>query len=128
MRSRQLPILIATLCIGGGLLLAVQSPVHPVEAGSSAKARGAELFATRGCAHCHGDHGIGGGIGPDLQNVRKRMNSHAMQLQIHDGGKGMPDYGDELSSAQIDDLIAYLRSKRKPVPATPPASAAHPAQ
>jgi mono/diheme cytochrome c family protein len=127
MRRSQLPIFIATLCIGGGLLLAMRAPIQPVEAGSSAKARGAELFATRGCSHCHGDHGIGGGIGPDLKDVRKRMSKDAMRTQIHDGGKGMPDYGDELSSAQIDDLIAYLRSKRKPVPAAT-AAATHPAQ
>jgi len=37
-----------------------------------------------------------------------------MVVQIHNGGKEMPAFGDQLSKAQIDDLVAYLRSKRKP--------------
>jgi len=98
----------------------------PVAANSKAKARGAEVFATHGCAHCHGPAGVGGIKGPDLQLVRKRMNKEQIRHQIHDGGKSMPAYGDMLTSPQINDLIAYLRAKRKVIvvaakpPATPP--------
>jgi mono/diheme cytochrome c family protein len=101
-----------------------------VSAGSKAKARGAELFATRGCAHCHGPAGVGGSEGPDLQLVRKRLNKAQITTQIHNGGKSMPAFGDELSSAQIDDLVAFLRAKRKVIvvapkpPAETPSSAA----
>ena len=106
-------------------------PSVSVSAGSKAKARGAELFATNGCAHCHGPAGVGGSKGPDLQLVRKRMKKAQIAKQVHDGGKSMPAYGDMLSSAQIDDLIAYLRAKRKvivvlPKPVAPvPAAAAN---
>ena len=96
-------------------------PGKSVSAGSSAKARGAELFATKGCAHCHGDAGIGGNLGPDLQLVRKRMNAAAITKQIRDGGLAMPAFGTQLDEQQLNDLVAYLRTKRKlvVVPAKP---------
>jgi mono/diheme cytochrome c family protein len=107
-------------------VIAVQ-PVPAVSAGSKAKMRGKELFAAQGCSHCHGPAGVGGAEGPDLQLVRKRMKKAQIAQQIHDGGKSMPAYGDLLSEAQISDLVAYLRAKRKliPVPLKPaPASPA----
>ena len=102
-------------------LIAVLCPREHVAAGSSAAARGADLFNSKGCAHCHGPAGVGGTIGPDLQLVRKRLDAHAIAQQIHDGGKAMPAFGDSLTAAEIDDLVAYLRQKRKfvQVPAPP---------
>jgi mono/diheme cytochrome c family protein len=96
-------------------------PDWTVSAGSSAKARGAELFADKGCAHCHGTAGVGGGLGPDLQLVRKRMDAATLTKQIHDGGMGMPAFGNQLDEQQLKDLVAYLRAKRKfvVVPAEP---------
>jgi mono/diheme cytochrome c family protein len=99
---------------GAGLLLAgLFVPAAKVSAGSTPAARGAELFASKGCAHCHGPAGIGGEIGPDLQMVRKRMTASAMVKQISDGGQAMPAFRDSLSTEEIDDLVAYLRAKRK---------------
>ena len=90
---------------------------------SNARNRGAELFATRGCAHCHGAAGVGGGRGPDLQEVRKRLKASQIATQIHDGGKSMPPYGDDLTPAELNDLVEYLRAKRKFIaPAPPPAN------
>jgi mono/diheme cytochrome c family protein len=43
------------------------------------------------------------------------MTAAAIAKQIHDGGQAMPAFGDQLTAAQIDDLVAYLRSKRKVV-------------
>ncbi len=113
------------------LLLGIAGlPTARVVAGSSAADRGRELFNTRGCAHCHGTDGIGGGRGPDLQLVRKRLKAPAMELQIHDGGQGMPAFGDELKAAEIGDLVTYLRARRRsivPAPAAPkPTPAAKP--
>jgi mono/diheme cytochrome c family protein len=102
------------------LLLAATAPTH---ADSSAKARGAELFATKGCVHCHGTAGVNGEIGPDLQQVRNRLSAAQITTQIHDGGKGMPAFGDQLSEKELADLVAYLRTKRKviiPPPAPQP--------
>jgi mono/diheme cytochrome c family protein len=102
-------------------------PPHSVTAGSSAKARGTELFATKGCAHCHGPAGVGGGKGPDLQLVRTRLHRGQIVAQIHDGGKSMPDFGDQLTPGQIDDLATYLLAKRKLIP-VPPQPTPPPAQ
>ena len=92
------------------ILLAANAPV--VGAGSSTEKRGSELFATTGCAHCHGPNGVGGPIGPDLQLVRKRLNAGAIAEQIRKGGQEMPAFGDQLSGDQISDLVAFLRAKR----------------
>jgi mono/diheme cytochrome c family protein len=99
----------ATLTIA--LLSAV--PAATVHADSAAKSRGAQLFADSGCVHCHGAAGISGAEGPSLAHVRKRRKPPEIFTQIHDGGKAMPAFGDQLSAAQIDDLVEYLRSKRK---------------
>ena len=99
----------------------------PAQASSSTHTRGAELFATRGCAHCHGTDGVNGEIGPDLQQIRNRMTAAQIATQIHDGSKNMPAFADSLSTPQIDDLIAYLRTKRKHIiPPPPPAPAPKP--
>lgn len=97
------------------------------EASSSQRARGAETFATHGCAHCHGTDGVNGDRGPDLQLIRKRMSAAQVRVQIRDGSKDMPAFGDSLSTPQIDDLVAYLRAKRKHIVPPPPKPAADPA-
>jgi mono/diheme cytochrome c family protein len=101
--------------------LAIMQPLSSVSAGSKAKQRGAELFEQRGCSHCHGPAGVGGKRGPDLQLVRKHMNKAQLTLQIHNGGMAMPAFGNTLTTPQIQDLVAYLRAKRKVivVPPTP---------
>lgn len=98
---------------GASLALLLGGAISPgVHAGSSAEKRGSELFATTGCAHCHGPAGVGGRIGPDLQLVRKRLNASGIAEQIRKGGKEMPAFGDELTADQINDLVAFLRAKR----------------
>lgn len=109
----------------GAVILGVLPDAGVVSAGSKASDRGAEIFATHGCAHCHGDKGVGGGRGPDLQLVRKRLSGTAIAQQIHDGGKGMPSYADQLNDVEVDDLVAFLKAKRpfvvvpKPAEETP---------
>jgi mono/diheme cytochrome c family protein len=107
----------------------VQRATRPVRvhADSAAHARGAEIFATHGCSHCHGKDGVNGELGPDLQRVRNRMNVAQLTAQIRQGSKSMPAFGsDQLTDDQISDLIVYLRTKRKtfvkplPVPPAPP--------
>lgn len=95
------------------LLMLFHGPIAPVAAADNAKSRGAEIFATTGCVHCHGVAGLSGGKGPSLAEVRKRRTPEAMYQQIHDGGKSMPAFGDQLTDDQIKDLVQYLRSKRK---------------
>ena len=95
------------------MVVVVCTPLREVEARSGSESRGGQLFATVGCAHCHGVAGISGGRGPSLAKVRERKTPDQMYTQIHDGGKSMPPFGDQLSSGQIDELVKYLLSKRK---------------
>jgi mono/diheme cytochrome c family protein len=121
MRAFSFPAIFCTavVCVLTGLIFS--EPLSTVSADSSAKQRGAELFADRGCVHCHGPAGVGGGRGPDLQLVRKKMTKEEITLQIYSGGMSMPSFKDSLTGRQIQDLVAYLRAKRKfvNIPAAP---------
>jgi mono/diheme cytochrome c family protein len=107
---------VSLLISASALLLVVlaSASVCNADARSGSKSRGAQLFSTVGCVHCHGVAGISGGRGPSLASVRKRKTPDQIYAQIHDGGKSMPPFGDQLSSDQIEDLVKYLQSKRKP--------------
>ncbi len=110
-------------------LAALVTPRSPVAAASKAGVRGAEVFNTHSCAKCHGANGVNGDRAPDLQQVRKRMNAAAIARQIRNGSKGMPAFGDQLSDQQVNDLVAYLRAKRKtivPPPTAQPAATKDP--
>jgi mono/diheme cytochrome c family protein len=79
---------------------------------SERRARGAADFASTGCYHCHSIHGNGGHRGPDLSGVGRKRGKAAIRKQILYGSKVMPAFGDVLSPAEVDDLVAYLRSCR----------------
>ncbi len=97
------------------LALSSKSTVR-VQAASASKEHGAELFANSGCVHCHGPAGLKAGIGPSLKDVAKRRKPEEIFKQIHDGSNAMPAFGDQLKPEEIEDLVAYLRSKRKAPP------------
>ena len=104
--------------MAGSLSVALLTCVLPVSrsyATPSAEQRGQQLFATKGCPRCHGPNGVGGRKGPDLQLVRKRRSRESMVDQIRDGGKEMPAFGTALSQQEIEDLVGFLRAKRKVV-------------
>ena len=86
----------------------------------TAHARGEELFNSKGCAHCHGVSGVNGDRGPDLQQIRNRMTVQQITKQIHDGSKGMPAFADQLTTAEVDDLVVYLRTRRRVIIKAPP--------
>lgn len=83
---------------------------------------GAILFRDKGCAHCHGEGGVGGKKAPSLVGIRKNKlwTPAKMSDQILNGGKKMPPFADSLTDAQISQLVAYLRARHRPVP--PPAA------
>lgn len=76
--------------------------------------RGQAVFADAGCLHCHTIHSAGGHKGPNLSSVGARMNSEQLREQILMGGNGMPPFADVLAPADVNDLIAYLRTCRTP--------------
>lgn len=92
-------------------LMPVSASVHAASVNS--KQHGESLFQEKGCEYCHGIKGIGGAKGPDLRDVRKRLNKDQMTRQISEGGGAMPAFGSSLEPSDIHDLVEYLRSKRK---------------
>ena len=104
-------------------LLASLAPTQPVAATSRPNVRGQEIFNNHSCAKCHGVNGVNGDRAPDLQTVRNRMDAATIAKQIREGGKGMPPFGDQLSDKEVNDLVAYLRTKRKVIVPPPPAAA-----
>jgi mono/diheme cytochrome c family protein len=99
----------------------VRAPVSG--AGSSAPeaaARGRAVFASH-CVQCHGDSGKGDGRIARLYNPRPSDLTASTQTDsykadiIRKGGASvgrsviMPAWGAELSDAEIDEVVAYLR-------------------
>lgn len=96
-------------------LLAVAILAFPpcaASSSSSQRARGAVLFATAGCQHCHTIRHAGGHKGPDLSGVGRRKSKSVMRRQILYGSKVMPAFGNVLMPQELNDIIAYLRSCR----------------
>ncbi len=93
-------------------------------------AAGAKIFAER-CARCHGKEGKGNG--PDLAKlhptsspvdwtravVMKQWSDKEIVDIITKGGKAvgsspvMPPFGGKLSDAQIQDMLAFIRTLAK---------------
>jgi mono/diheme cytochrome c family protein len=112
------------------LVVSARPAATPVEASAMhGRDAGAVLFHEKGCEHCHGVNGIGTERGPDLSTVGKRLKKPQIEHQIEHGGDAMPAYGTILQPDEVNDLVAYLHSKKKapkkpavPLPATPAAT------
>jgi mono/diheme cytochrome c family protein len=102
-------------CVFTFMLLALAVP--PAQASSrKQRERGAQLFDSSGCLHCHMMGQAGATRGPNLSGVGRRVKPAAMRNQILHGGKGMPAFDDVLKPKELDDLVAYLRSCRAKTP------------
>src|SRR5579859_3127289 len=77
---------------------------------------GANLFRDKGCAYCHGTNAQGTAKGPSLAHVRTALQPSQISNQILNGGQKMPSFQDSLSNDEIAQLVAYLRSKHRPLP------------
>ncbi len=86
---------------------------HAFAASKGQRDRGAELFTVIGCQHCHTIRNVGGHKGPDLSGVGRILNKTQIREQILHGGKQMPPFTDDLEPAEVNDLVAYLRSCRQ---------------
>ena len=102
------------------LLAGLVVPVCSAVGQEQSKESGAALFATRGCAHCHGETGEGTDSGPSLRDVHRKLKAAQIRQQIVAGGGAMPAFGTVLDAGQIQALVSFLRSKTWTV-ATPPA-------
>jgi mono/diheme cytochrome c family protein len=101
------PAIMSTVVICASPMLAWSQGQHD---------RGAALFQSSGCQHCHMIGRVGGDRGPNLSEVGRTSTPAAIRRQIVHGSDVMPAFGTALNSQKIDDLVAYLRSCRKKAP------------
>lgn len=89
-------------------------------AAAQANKAGAALYK-KSCAMCHGADGSGNSpmgkkLGVrDLSSADAQKETEAQLTEIISKGKGksMPAYGEKLKSAEIKDLVAYIRELKK---------------
>jgi mono/diheme cytochrome c family protein len=113
---------ILALALSAVLAFAVLGAAQPVLAqdshgGESGDAdamalRGAAVFAEF-CQACHGAQGEALGTGLAFAAIARELPGEQVRLTVVEGagsesGTGMPPYGEVLTDAQIDDLLAYI--------------------
>ncbi len=104
-------VMFATIVVALGLML---------PAVASAADTGPDIFAAK-CAGCHGKDGSGNtAMGKSLKlrdlgsaDVQKMSDKELTDIVEKGKPPKMPAYGGKLSSAQIDDLVKYIRSLKK---------------
>jgi len=78
--------------------------------------RGERLFATKGCARCHGRPATETAIGPDLSTVKgvdtpivwaQTMWNHAPKMEVRMEQLGVP--WPKFEGTEMNDLLAYVR-------------------
>ncbi len=87
-------------------------PPEVVGATSGPVASGARVFYEKGCLNCHlvGKHG--GRRGPNLTLIGKKLTRQEMVIRISNGGINMPAFAGNLTSQQMDELIAFLQTRK----------------
>jgi mono/diheme cytochrome c family protein len=97
---------------GAPLTEGESAPTPAAEAGDPAN--GEAIFA-QNCAVCHGENAEGGAVGPTLisAEIKAKDDDHYRQV-IANGvtGTAMPAWSRSLSAQDIEDLIAFVRSKQ----------------
>ncbi len=83
-----------------------------------------EVVAKYGCQACHKMLGSGGDLGPDLQQVGKRLKVKAIRQSVIDPNaviaKGFPpgvmpqNFAEQMMVKELEILVAYLASGEKP--------------
>jgi mono/diheme cytochrome c family protein len=72
--------------------------------------RGKAVYEAQ-CAACHGRRGIGGPVGPSLQNENVRRPYRSVYALVRDPAPPMPKlYPARLSAADLRDVSAYVES------------------
>ncbi|MBI2846625.1 MAG: cytochrome c [Chloroflexi bacterium] len=103
-------LLLATACAGKPATpTPTKAPTPTTAPTTDTPAKGKELFATKGCASCHGAEAQGG-VGPPLAGVAEET----IKSKVRSGGAVMPKFTtDQLSDADLQHIIAYIQSLKK---------------
>ena len=79
----------------------------------SAQAKqGAKLFHDKGCIECHRIGNDGGFRGPNLTYVGNRLSPQEITWRIANGGYNMPSFAKILSAKELNDLVAFLETRK----------------
>ncbi len=68
---------------------------------------GKEVFSEQ-CSVCHGATGHGGNGGPDLTTMPLAQEQAGAEMQVTNGGGGMPAFSGTLSEEEIANVAAYV--------------------
>jgi mono/diheme cytochrome c family protein len=77
-------------------------------AGGGGDPKAGESIFAQNCAVCHGTDGHGGPGGPDLRTMPLAKTEEGAIQQVTNGGGGMPPFGGQLSSEEIEDVASYV--------------------
>lgn len=91
---------------------------NPVPADTSSIARGKEVFL-QSCSACHGENAEGldaqtVGLEKSPPNLKERINMHPdgdFFWKIQEGRGEMPSFKDEMTSAEMWDVINFIRKE-----------------
>jgi ubiquinol-cytochrome c reductase cytochrome b subunit len=119
-------VLLSVILIGSLWIAGANSPWSPnfdaqplpekvVGATSGAVFEGAKLFHAKGCLNCHLIHQYGGRRGPDLTYIGDTLSESDIVIRIVNGGVNMPAFGNSLKPEEIDALVAFLQSRKRPI-------------
>jgi quinohemoprotein ethanol dehydrogenase len=78
------------------------------EESSGGNAMAGQTVFAENCSVCHGADGLGGNGGPDLTTQPKAKTLNGAIQQVTEGGGGMPAFAENLSTAEIEDVAAYV--------------------
>lgn len=90
-----------------------EAEASPAPAGGD-PANGAAVFGAN-CAGCHGENAQGGSVGPTLVSGELKAQDDDFYRQVILNGRAgtaMPAWQGRLSEQEIEDVIAFLRSKQ----------------
>jgi ubiquinol-cytochrome c reductase cytochrome b subunit len=117
----------AVLMIGSLWVLGAQSGWSPkfdpplltaetVGSVSGPVADGARVFHDKACLNCHLIDGQGGRRGPNLSTIGDLLTKDQIVIRISNGGKNMPAFAGNLKPEELEELTAFLLSRRAPAP------------
>ena len=89
-------------------------PTSVIGATSGPVYQGGQLFYSKGCEYCHRISGYGGERGPNLSDVGNRLTSEQITIRIINGGTNMPAFAGNITTQELNDLVAFLQSRRSP--------------
>ena len=117
MSLRTLAFWFALLCVAGGAAgCGRHGARRPPSSTPAAVVTGANVGNGKAvyeaqCAACHGQRGIGGAVGPALQNESMRRSYQSVYAFVRDPSPPMPKlYPSVLTRSDLRDVSAYVES------------------